>query len=84
MSVREDNLKCVNSILDALDESLGTVIHELGKCKARVEHIRRGVEVEVQLGRVVNERDPLNAPEIVGADKDGDGGFAFRLDEDNG
>jgi len=81
MSVREENLKCMNTILDALDETLDVITHELVKCKARIEHVRRGLEVEQQLGRVV---DPLKAPEIFGADKDGDGGFAFRLDDDNG
>jgi hypothetical protein len=80
MAVRDENLRCVNQILDALDESLGVVVEELMKCKARVEHIRRGVHVEAQLGRTV---DPLKAPEVVGANKDGDGGFAFTLDVDD-
>lgn len=80
MAVRDDNLRCVNQILDALDESLGVVIEELKKCQARVEHVRRGVHVEAQLGRTV---DPLKAPEVIGADKNGDGGFAFTLDVDN-
>lgn len=80
MSVREENLMCMKTILAALDETLDVVTHELAKCKARIEHIRRGLEVEEQLGRVV---DPLKAPEVVEADKNGDGGFAFRLDEDD-
>jgi len=85
MNVRNDNLKCVSDILDALDESIGTIMQELGKCKARVEHVRRGIYVEVQLSRRAPAiLDPMNAPEIVGADKNGDGGCGFRLDDDNG
>ena len=75
MNVRDDNFKNMNSLLDALEETLDVVTHELVKCKARIEHLRRGVQVEAQLGRTTpGVVDPLNAPEVVGADKNGEGG----------
>lgn len=84
MSMREQNLSAMRDILAGLSEALDVIHVEIEKCQARVKHMKHGLTVEEQIGTIVTTLDPLAAPEIVGADKDGNGGMAFVLDESDG
>jgi hypothetical protein len=85
MNVRSDNLKCLRDTINVMDESLRTIHFEINKLIQQCETLRAGLIVEQEIVKgAIEDRNPLNAPEIVGADKNGDGGFAFRMDEDNG
>lgn len=84
MSIRDENLKNMQDILTVLGEALGVIKAEVGKCETRVEHLKQGLIVEGQIGPQPTVLNPLDAPEIVGADKDGNGGMAFILDESDG
>lgn len=82
MTVRDDNLKCLRDTLTTMRETLAAIHFEVNKLIQQCETISAGLHVEQELSRgdVV---DPLKAPEFTGADKDGNGGFAFRLDDDH-
>ena len=82
MTVRDNNLKTLRDTLLVMKETLATIHFEVNKLIQHCETISAGLIVEAELSRgdVV---DPLKAPEVIGADRDGNGGFAFRLDEDD-
>jgi hypothetical protein len=73
MTVRDDNLKCLRDTLSTMKETLATIHFEINKLIQQCETITAGLIVEEELSRggVV---DPLKAPEVVGADKNGEGG----------
>jgi len=84
MSIRDDNLKSMQDILVVLGETLDVIKAEVIKCRERVKHLKAGLEVENQIGPTHTTINPLKAPEIIGADRDGDGGHSFHKDESNG
>jgi hypothetical protein len=55
-----------NTLVDLLQDYVDAVDANLRQIKGIVSQLR-GME----------DRDPMNAPEIVGADSDGDGGKVF-------
>lgn len=84
MSIRDQNLKNMQDILVVLGEALSVIKTEVGKCEARVDHLKQGLIVEDQISPQPTVLDPLKAPEVVGADKDGNGGYGFRKDGADG
>jgi len=84
MSIRDDNLKSMQDILFVLGEALDVIKVEVVKCGERVKHLKAGLEVENQIGPTHTTINPLKAPEVVGADRDGNGGYGFSKEEPDG
>ena len=72
----------MTDMLDTIDESLRSIHLACAGMLQTTENLRLGIMVETQLQRT--GKDIMDAPEIVGADRDGDGGHDFQKDESNG
>lgn len=69
---RAENKKCMTDMLDTLDESIKSIRLACDSMLQTTENLRLGIMVESQLERTV--KDIMDAPEIEGADADGEGG----------
>jgi len=76
MNARAENRKCMVDMIDTLEESIRSIQSACGNMLKTCENLRLGITVEAQLERTV--KDIMDAPEIVGADADGEGGEVFN------
>lgn len=81
MNAREENQKCMRDMLDTLEESVNAVRMGCDSMLKNIENLRLGLMVEQQLRPV---QDIMDAPEVVGADANGEGGEEYtpRIDLD--
>ena len=68
-----EEIKEVVNIIDAATEEIRAVCHSLDKKRSRLEEIRSCLVILAQKKRTVTV-NPMDAPEVIGADKDGEGG----------
>jgi len=61
MNVRDDNMQCVLEMLNQIDTITDDLASILRTLRNKVEHVRRGMEVEGQLSRA-HPPDPLSLP----------------------
>ena len=76
--MNEENLKAMHDIISVMIEKLKSIREEVPGLINDCDHLRHGL-ITAQEEETVRTVDPLQAPEIEGADKDGDGGFARRI-----
>lgn len=60
MNVRDENLKNMGDFLNQLDDIVDRLVAAARALRGTVETIRRGMEVEAQLGRETHPPDPLD------------------------
>jgi hypothetical protein len=82
MNQRQENQKCIVDIADSMETMLRVIQDACAKMIKNCENLRVAATIDAQLSRTV---DPLKAPEVTGADKDGDGGEPYtpRIDLDD-
>ena len=78
MSMNE-NIKALYDVLETMDSTLRAIHYEVNQLIMRVEVGKEGLRaIDAILPAPGRPRDPLDAPEVIGADKDGDGGTVIE------
>ena len=71
------NLKTMTDIVGTVETSLHAIQHEIAKLVTQCQLL--GTAIGTEAMELTKRCDPMDAPEVEGADKDGDGGYARRI-----